>query len=106
MKYLSQTSILYYRWQNTWLTLQSIMANLARQDDLTSLIQWTVKKKLKKVQRAYQWKFQETEARLGWYRMRNRSLVTLCEFLFCAYKQLISSPGYYKRGSAAQYRLV
>jgi hypothetical protein len=106
MKYLSQTAILYYRWQNTWLTFRSIMTNLAMQDDLTSLIGWAGKKQLKKVQQAYIRKRHCLEERLWTYQVRNRGLVTFCEFLLTAYKQIKPVPKYYKRDCAAQYRLT
>jgi hypothetical protein len=105
MKYLSHTAILYYRWQNARLSVQSIMATLLMQDDLTSLIRWASKKRLRKVEQGYIWQHQQLEERLWLYRVRNRALFTFCEFLLTAYKQLMPTPKYYKRGSAAQYRL-
>ena len=105
MKYLSRTAILYYRWQNAWLSVQSILTNLVMQDDLTSLIRWASKKRLRKVEQGYVWQLQQIEERLWLYRVRNRALVTFCEFLLTAYKQVIPTPKYYKRGSAAQFRL-
>lgn len=106
MNYLSQSAILYYRWQNTWLSLRTIMANLALQDELVSLIRWADKKRLQKIKQGYIQRLQHLEERLLLYRMRHRGLVTLCEFLLTAYKQLKPVPKYYKSGSAAQYRLA
>ena len=105
MKYLSQSAVIYYHWQNTWLSLRSIMANLARQDELVSLIRWAGKKRLLEVKQGYTQRLQHLEERLLLYRMRHRGLVTFCEFLLAAYKQLKPVPNYYKSGSAAQYRL-
>lgn len=106
MKYLSKPAILYYRWQNTWLSLRSIMANLAMQDELVSLIRWAGKKRLLKVKQGYIQRLQHLEERLLLYRMRHRGLVTFCEFLLAVYKQLKPVPKYYKKGYAAQYRLA
>lgn len=106
MKYLSQTAILYYRWQNAWLSLRSIMTNLTMQDELTSLTRWASKKRLRKVAQGYVWQLQHLEERLWLYRVRHRGLVTLCEFLLTAYKQIKPVPKYYKSGSAVQYRLA
>lgn len=106
MNYLSQPAIIYYHWQNTWLSLRSIMANLAMQDELVSLIQWAGKKRLRKVEQGYIWQLQQFEERLWLYRMRHRGLVTFCEFLLAVNKQLKPVPKYYKRGSAVQYRLT
>ena len=82
------------------------MTNLAIQDNLTSLIQWAGKKRLKKVQQAYIRKRGRLEERLYIYQVRNRGLVTFCGFLLTAYKQIKPVPKYYKSGSAAQYRLA
>lgn len=106
MKYLSRTAILYYRWQNTWLSFRSIMTNLIRQDELASLIRWASKKRLRKVEQGYIWQFHQLEERLWFYRVRNQGLVTFCEFLLTAYKQVKPIPKYYKRGNAAHYRFA
>jgi hypothetical protein len=75
------------------------------QEDLSSLILWAHKKQLQKVKLAYTWRLHHLEEQLWPYRMRNRSLVMLCEFLLTAYKQLMLAPKFYKKGSGAKYRV-
>jgi hypothetical protein len=95
-----------YHWRNTWLSLRSILANLAMQDELTSLSQWAGKKRLRKVQQAYLQQLNLLQERLWIYQVRNRGLVLLCEFLITAYKQIRSNKKYYRRRSGAQYRVA
>ena len=98
------TTFTLYRWRNTWLSLGSILTNLAMQDDLGSLISWASKKRLRKVQQAYTRKLNLLEERLWIYRVRNRGLVTLCEFFLTAYKQIVPAKQHYKKGSGVKYR--
>jgi hypothetical protein len=101
---LSQISLFYYNFQNTKLRVRSIWIALKKQDDLYALVQWATRKRLTKVRRVYLAQLHQVEDRLWHHQVRWPGLVTFCEFVFAAYKQIIPSPKY-KRGSAAEYRL-
>lgn len=105
MKYVSQLSHIYYRYQTIWLMIRSIWSALNRQSNLDALVRWATRKRLTTVRQAYQAQLHQVEDRLWYHQVRCPSLVIFCEFLFTAYKQIVPSHRY-KRASAAKYRLA
>ena len=97
-------TLTYYRWQNTWLQLRSIWANVTHEVELTELMQWAERKRLKGPQRFYKMRLHEVDQRLFWHQVKHQKLVSLVRWLHVAYYQIIAKPTRYKRGYASKYR--
>jgi hypothetical protein len=101
---LSLTLRFYWYW-SLWLLLLYIIQMLYRQDDLERLIQWSKRKRLAAPHAFYSHLLSDTELALANARIRHPFLTTIASFLYELGTVLFPSSAYYRRGSAAKYRL-
>lgn len=104
MKILPISYLTEFRWRMAWFTFRNILNLLHHQVELTSLVTWTKRKRLKNPQRTYEFRLHQIEEQLFRQRRENRSLLVFCEFLYAGYQQLC--PPVYRKGHAAKYKNI
>lgn len=85
--------------------LQSIVGVLTRRQDLNELIAWAKRRRLTEVRRCYERRLEDEETRLNRYAVQRPNMTRWARMMFGLHRQLKPKPRYYRRGSAAKYRV-
>jgi len=78
---------------------------LNRRAELQQLIHWSKHRRLSRPKKLYRFRLQDEEIRLSRYLVRYPTLTIWTRRIHALWRSLSPTPRYYRRGSAAKYRV-
>jgi len=100
--YRSNYLPLWYLYCSEWQRFSSILSLLRHQNNLSGLIQWANRKRLKKVRQYYERLLNDIESRLLRYTFQSPRMTEFARWIFC-FQQMLFPPRY-RKGYGMTYR--